>query len=172
MNVDSNPAPKKIKWRLNLFDIVFIVLLLVAAGFILNYLNSLDSRSSILPSGTQETVIYTIEFRAMMPEAAVLIQPGDELVDRIEKRSVGTVVSVELVPATVLQKSSITGERIITEIPNRFDAIVVIEALANVTESQISVDGFTIRYGVSIFFSGPQYGSSGFIVNIERADRA
>jgi hypothetical protein len=170
--MENTPERKKIKWRLNLFDVVFIVFLLIAATLILNYANRSDSGGSIIPSGTQETVRYTIELRRMIPEAAVLIQPGDALVDKIEKRSVGSIVSVELVPATISQKNSMTGDLIISEIPNRIDAIIVVEASAHVTESQISVNGFTIRYGATISFTGPQYGSAGAIVNIERGDRA
>jgi len=167
--MENNSAPKKIKWRLNLFDVIFIVCALIAAGLILNYSNRSDSGESIIPSST-ETIIYTAEFQQMRGDTALLIQPGDALVDKVEKRAVGTVVSVEVRTSTIGQKDLATGERIVTEIPDRTDAILVVSAQANVTDSQISVSGYDIRVGKGITFNGPMYNGIGFIIGIERGD--
>jgi hypothetical protein len=168
--MENNPTPKKMKLRLNLFDIIFISCALIIAVFFILYSNRSDSGGGFVATGTQETVVYTVELRGMIPEAAVLIQPGDALVDRIEKRAMGNVISVELESAKGQRTNSLTGDHVISEIPNRIDAIITIEALAHVTENEINVSGFVIRYGVGISLTGPKYGSAGVIINIERDD--
>jgi hypothetical protein len=108
----------------------------------------------------------------MLPSTAELVKPGDSLVDKVERRAVGTVVSVELVPGTTMQKSFVTGERIITPVPGRIDAFVNVSALATVTDSQISVNGFPVQVGTRVSINGPLYNGVGFIINIERSDAA
>ena len=161
-------AQKKRKWRLNLFDIIFIACAVVAAAVIVIYSSRSDNSAGIVSSGTQQTVIYTVEFSGMIADTAELIKPGDSLVDKIEKRAIGTVVSVDLKPATRSQKNYITGERIISEVPGETDAVLVISALATTTDSQISVNGFSVRVGTRVSINGPLYNGAGYIIDIER----
>ena len=166
----ENTTTKK-KWRLNLFDVIFIVVVLVAAGFIIRYLGS--SGGSVAMSGANDTVVYTMELIDMRGDTAYLIKPGDALVDQVEKRQMGTVLSVEVMQSTRLEKNLMTGERIIVEYPERLNAIVTVEADAVITENQITVPGgFIVRTGVWVSVNGPQYYGYGYIVDIERGDEA
>jgi len=166
--MENNPEKKKVKWRLNLFDVIFIACALIIAGVIILYSNSKAGTSSVLPSGSKETVVYTIELLGMINGTAELIKPGDTFIDKVEKRNLGTVVSVDLTPSTALQKNLITGERILSEIPGKTDVKVVLSAQATMTDRQISVDGFTIRVGAKVSINGPLYNSGGYITDIER----
>lgn len=168
----SGAAQKKSKWRLNLFDIVFIACVIVIAAFVIVYSNQSESSAGIISAGTQQTVIYTVEFTGMIADTATLIHPGDSLVDKIEQRAIGTVVSVQLKPATRSQKNSLTGERIIAEVNGETDAVVVVSAQASVTDNQISVNGFAVRVGLRVSINGPLYNGSGYIIDIERGDAA
>jgi len=168
--MENAPEKKKSKWRLNLFDVIFIAVVLIAAALVLFYMNRSTGSVGVLPSGTSETVVYTVELQAMIDGTAELIKPGDQLIDKVERRSLGTVVSVELLPATTLQKNLITGERVMVDIPGKTDAIVVVRAQANVTDSQISVDGFSIKVSARVSINGPLYNSTGYIVDIERGE--
>jgi hypothetical protein len=170
--MENNPAPRKMKLRLNLFDIIFIACALAVAALILLYSSRSDGGTSIIMSGSSETVVYTIEFQGMFPGTAELIAPGDALVDRVERRAVGTVVSVELMPSTTSQKSFITGNRYIVDVPGMTDAILVVSANAHVTEALINVNGFAVRVGTRVSINGPLYSGIGFIIGIERGDAA
>lgn len=170
--MENNPVKKKLKLRLNLFDIIFIVCVLIIAGLIMIYLNRNTGSVSVLPSGTRETVVYTIELQGMIDGTADLIKPGDSLIDKVEKRALGNVISVTLVPSTTLSKNYVTGDRIIVEVPGKTDAVLVVTAQATVTDSQISVDGYAIRVGTRVSINGPLYNSSGFITDIERGGAA
>ena len=170
--MENNLQKSKIKWRLSLFDVIFIVCALIAAGLIVFLSGRSDGGVNIVTSASQESVVYTIEFQGMLPSTAELVKPGDSLVDKVERRAIGTVVSVEVKPGTTLQKSFITGERIVTEVPGRVDAIVVVSAQGTVTDSQISVNGFAVHVGTRVSVNGPLYNGVGFIINIERGDAA
>lgn len=165
---ENGASPKKGKWRLNLFDVIFIACTVVVAAIILLYSSRGDSGAGIVTNNSQETVIYTVEFSGMIDGTAQLIKPGDSLVDKIEKRAIGSVVSVDLKPATRSQKNYITGERIISEVPGETDAVLVVSALATVTDSQISVNGFLVRVGTRVSINGPLYNGAGYIIDIER----
>ena len=165
---EVNLQKKKGKWRLNLFDVIFIACAIAAAALIFIYSNRSAGSVSVLPTGSKETVVYTIEFQGMINGTADLIKPGDSLTDKVENRAMGSVVSVELVPSTTMQKNLITGDRRIVEVPGKTDAIVVVTAQATMTDSQISVDGFAIRVGTRVSINGPLYNSEGFITDIVR----
>jgi len=162
---------KKRKWRLNLFDIIFIACVVIAAVVVLSMRGGTGG-GGIIGSGTQQTVVYTIALDRMLGETAFLISPGDELVDRVENRLMGTVVSVEVMPAATHQINFETGNRDLVEMPGANQAIVVITATATVTDTQISIGGFVVRAGVQVSVNGPGYSGSGFIIDIERSDAA
>ena len=167
--MEEKTVPEKIKWRLNLFDIIFIVIVLLAALIVINY--SGRSGGSVISSGAQGTVTYTIELNDMYGDTAYLIQTGDELVDKVEKRNMGTVVSVDVIPAKRLEKNDITGDRVISDYLGRSNAIVIIKAEATVTENQISIPGgFIVRAGVRVSVNGPLYHATGYIIDVERSD--
>ena len=169
--MENNNEKRKIKLRLNLFDIIFIACAVIAAVLIVVFSNR-TSGGVLNISGTQELVEYSIDLQDMRDDTAYLIKPGDTLIDKVEKRTLGTVVSVEVRPHKEPQRNLLTGERVISETPGRLDATVVVSALATVTESQISVDGLVIRVGTWISVNGPTYHSAGFIAGMKRDDNS
>jgi hypothetical protein len=163
-------AAVKIKWRLNLFDVVFIACALLAAAAIVIYLNRSGASVAIVSPGVQQTITYRLELREMLPGAAAAIKPGDELIDKIEVRPMGTVVDVRLEPSTRSSKNSVTGERVIVDYPGRVSAFVTVRATATVTEDEISVGGYLVRAGVTANVNGPLYNGAGYIIDVERGD--
>lgn len=162
---------KKTKWRLNLFDVIFIACAVIVAVVIVISSGGFGG-GSILSSGAQQTIVYTLELQSMIGDTAQYIKPGDSLIDRVEKRQIGTVVDVRLEQTKASMKDFETGERHMVEVPGRTTAIVTMSADATVTDSEISVDGFVIRVGVWLSVNGPLYNGSGFIIDIERDDIA
>ena len=167
--MEDNKEKKKIKWRLNIFDVVIIACALVAAVMIINYAGRSGGGASIIPAGSQQSLTYIIELHGMRYGAADLIRPGDTLIDKVEKRALGTVASVQLKPAMTQSTDNTTGDRIIVEVPGKVDAFITVSAQATVTDSQVSVDGFAIRVGTRVSVNGPVYNGSGFISFVERS---
>ena len=161
------------KWRLNFFDVIFIICVLIIAVVVILYSSRSDGGSGIVFSGTRGTVVYRVELKGLIEDTAYLIKPGDSLVDKVEKRPMGTVVSVEVNPSTASNKSYITGERIITDVPDRKDAVLLVTSEATITENQISVPGgFVVRVGTWVSVNGPLYNCAGYIIDMERDDAA
>ena len=101
-----------------------------------------------------------------------LPRPGDELIDRIEKRPMGTVVSAEVKPSYSMHINFETGEMVNSVIPDAMDAVLVVRADVTVTESQIRIGRFILRVGARVSVNGPLYSGSGFIIDMERSDAA
>ena len=158
---------RKIKWRLNLFDVVFIVCVIAAVLIVTAYLGR-SGGGGIISSGSQQTVVYTIILSEMIGDTAYMIQPGDELFDKVERRMMGKVESVEVIPSMKHEGNHLTGDRVLVELPGRKDAVVVVTAEATVTDNQISIGGFVVRSGVRVSVLGPLYHGVGFIVSMER----
>jgi len=161
---------KKRKWKINLFDIVFIACAVVIAALILVFANR--SGGSTVLSGPNGKVRYTLEMVGMLGDTATKIKPGDSLVDKIEKRPMGTVVGVDVQRTRISVKNQMTGERVIVEEPVRYTATVTVEADANITSTQISIPpgGFVVRVGTWVSVNGPLYNSVGYIIDMERDD--
>jgi hypothetical protein len=168
----NNMSEKKTKWRPNFFDIVIVAVLAAVAVLLFTIIRGTgDTGGGILFAGAQEPVYYTVELQSMRGDSGELIEPGDSLIDRVENRPLGTVVSVELRPAQMLSRDLNTGDFIISEIPERTDAVIVVRAMATITDTQINIGRFTLRAGTRVSVLGPMYHGTGFVVDIERGDR-
>lgn len=164
---------KKIRWKLNLFDLlVILVVLAVAAGVVfLRYQQSRASQAS-QSEGTaagSATVRYVVELTEMPLQAAEMVQPGDELVERTRKEAMGVVQSVEVGLTRTLTKDQNTGNYHFVEVPEQYTATIVVEDTATISDSSIvSSGGLEIRAGTSVRVFGPGYYGSGYIISVER----
>ena len=166
-NSAKNDAKSKLSWlRPNLFDAIFIICAIIVAGLIVTLSNR--SGGNIFIPGSKEIITYTIELQSMYYDTAYMIKPGDELIDKIEKRPLGNVVSVEVMQSKSTTRNFYTGERFLGDFIDRLDAVVVVSAEATVTDSKISIGGFDVRIGTWVSVNGPLYNSNGFIIDMER----
>ena len=161
----------KVKWRPNFFDII-IVACIIGVGLLAFMIlrGTGDAGGGVIFAGRQETVYYTIELHAMRAESGLRIAPGDALVDRIENRPLGTVVSVELHPAQMLTKNWYTGDFVLSVIPDRTDAVILVRATATITDHQINIGRFVLRTGTRVSVLGPLFSGGGFVTDIERGE--
>lgn len=161
-------AKKKFKLKINVLDVIIIALVIVA-GFVLLKLGNADGGgAAVLSSGTPVTVRYNLELSNLTPGTGSLIKPGDSLMEVTEKRSIGKVISVEIEPYRVTSKDMYTGNFILTEVPDRETAQVVVELAANDTGSEIDASGFVLRAGENLPVTGPGYSGAGLVTSIER----
>ena len=160
-------SPQKIKWRLNLFDVIIICFVIAAAAV---FLILTSPKGGGIASGEDVTAGYKIELVGMTPEAAQRIKVGDVLIDNIKKYTIGTVVSVEIVPSEVISKNMETGEHVLAVIPEEKTVIIELTAEAVETDTGITVagGGFVLRSGLPVSAAGPGYAGSGYIIFVER----
>ncbi|MCD7902587.1 MAG: DUF4330 domain-containing protein [Oscillospiraceae bacterium] len=152
----------------NLFDIVVIAIIVVLALALCLSRSSGGSASGDTASGSR-TVRYMVEFTGIQNGAAALMQPGDELVDKIKKYDIGTVVSVEIDNTRKLTQDYTNGGMVDSALETQQTATAVIEAECTETDADILVSGgYAIKVGTSVSAKGPGYQYSGTIIGIER----
>ena len=122
------PNKPKFRFRLNLFDSIVLVLALAVGAFLV--------WSAIKPAAAPAegavsaagTVQYTIRFQKMIQGVSERIKPGDQLVDTVKNYELGTVVSVETVPAQALIQDHEDKAFVLAGIEGYEDALVTVEA--------------------------------------------
>ncbi|MDR0445988.1 MAG: DUF4330 domain-containing protein [Oscillospiraceae bacterium] len=161
-----NAEKRKFKLRINLFDIVIIIAALGAGFLLLRLTDSGDG--TVLGTGKPVTLNYTLELFNLPAGTAELIAAGDRLTEVVEKRYVGTVVSVEYGPYMPTSKNSLTGDYILAEIPEREVAVIEVTLEAVDTGNEINASGFVPRAGMSLSVTGRGYAGPGVILDIKR----
>lgn len=166
---------KKIKWKLNLFDIGLLVVVLVAAvglvawKFVGSNQTTVDPNSGIaVPKGTY-TVNYVVELEQLHRQTAEMIAEGDEIYERTKKEFMGTVQSVEVSPARTLTKNELEGTFRFVEVPERYNVVLNVTAQAVQNDSGIVLEsGLEARAGTAVRVLGPGYYGAGYILSVER----
>ena len=143
------PNKPKFRFRLNLFDSIVLVLALAVGAFLV--------WSAIKPAAAPAegavsaagTVQYTIRFQKMIQGVSERIKPGDQLVDTVKNYELGTVVSVETVPAQALIQDHEDKAFVLAGIEGYEDALVTVEAPYTEGEDSLLLGGgFKLRVGV------------------------
>ncbi len=166
---------KRIKWKLNLFDIILLAVVLAAAAgllawkFVSSNQTTVDPNSGVaVPKGTQ-TVRYVVELEQLHEQTADMIAVGDEIYERTKKELMGIVQSVEVTQARTLTKNELEGTFQFAEVPERYNVIMEITAQAVENDNGIVLEsGLEVRAGTSVRVLGPGYYGAGYILSVER----
>ncbi len=166
---------KRIKWKLNLFDIGLLVVVLVAAAgllawkFVGSHQTEVDPNSGVtVPKGTH-VVRYVVELEQVHKQTADMIAVGDESYERTKKELMGTVETVEVSPAKTLTKNELQGTFQFVEVPERYNVVMNVTAQAVDNEEGIVLEsGLEVRAGTSVRVLGPGYYGAGYILSVER----
>lgn len=166
---------KRIKWKLNLFDIGLIVVVLVAALGLLAWKfagsnqTTVDPDSGVTVPKNTQAVRYVVELEQLHRQTAEMIAQGDEVYERTKKEFMGTVQSVEVAPARTLTKNELEGTFQFAEVPERYNVVMEITAQATDRDDAIVLEsGLEIRAGTSVRVLGPGYYGAGYILSVER----
>ena len=164
---------KKISWKLNLFDIGLIAIVVVAAAvFAFTRLGSNPAPvdpSADQPAPIPQSVRYVVQVEQSLPQTAELFEVGQHLYERTRKEDMGVIESVEVTPAKTLTKNELTGTFHFVEVPDRFDVTMTLSSPATFSNTSIVLaSGLEIRAGNSVRVLGPGYYGSGYVLEIER----
>ncbi len=163
---------KRIKWKLNLFDIGLIAVVLVAAAAVVAVKMAGNAAPADPEAGTpagKNTVNYVLELEQLHEQTAEMIKAGDQIHERTRKEAMGTVTSVEVNPARTLTKNELEGTFQFAEVPERYNVIMEVTALAIESDSNIVLEsGLEIRAGTSVRVFGPDYYGAGYILSVEK----
>ncbi len=157
----------KFKLKLNVFDIIIIVLALVL-GYAALRMWGADGGAQVLSSGAPATVTYTLEISDMPAGLAAMIKPGDSLSEAVEKRFIGTVVEASYGPYMRTSENNETGDWDLVEVPGRETATLTVSLGVSDTGAELDASGFILRANTSPSVLGPGYAGLGLITSIQR----
>lgn len=158
----------KPRWKLNIFDIILIAAVIIAAVvFIFIWRNSGKSSNTV----ATHTVHYTIELSGMLEGTSEKIKKGDTIMDSTKKFIMGTVTNLMAEPATKPEPNYETGNTVQAVIPGKETVFIELISDCSATESEITTaSGYGIRIGTEVTAAGPGYAGKGYLVAINRED--
>lgn len=162
----------KFRLRLNLFDGIILVLVLLVGGFFI-WSQHKPGPAANNPATSASSVRYTIRIQRWREGTDNLIQIGDKITDNVKNFEMGQVVAVEKAPAMTQVLDHINGAFVQTEVEGYDDVLVTLESDASISQEAVQLSsGYTIRVGASAYIRGSGYMGSGSIISIEREGQA
>lgn len=155
----------------NFFDIVIIAIVIVLAALFLLWKSGMLNRGVQVDNAKSAAVQYTIKLDKLDSDTVSKMKAGDSLTDTIKNKYMGTVVSVETEPYTLVVLNEKTGEYVQAQYGDYLSAVIVVEVPCSISDKDITAEsGFAISGQSEVSVSGPGYFGSGHIISIERGD--
>ncbi len=156
----------KLFGKIPIFDIIIVLVLVVAAVVGVSVLNT--SKSGVAYTTTvSKDIILTVRFGNISEQVVTMPKAGELVVDDGTNTNIGTVVSVAKEPYVMHDFNSVTGEPVSTIYNDRYNLFVTIKANAKVSEAATEINGVKVGLGKSMVFSMPSICTGGIITNIE-----
>ena len=154
----------KKKFRVNIFDIVIIVVVIVlVAGFYV--FTHKDAGSAV----NTEKMTYVIEINKAVPGMEDNIQIGSKLVENTKNHHIGEVKDFEVVPYTKITPDFENNIYRDSVDPTCNRVLLTVEADVAPSGNSLAVDGqFVVRAGMEIFVKGEGFAGEGYVVEIKR----
>ena len=155
---------EKKKFKINVFDVVIIIIVLIAAIFAYKFTHKEVAVET-------KTIRYTFELIDNPEGFTDLIEVGDEITDNIKNYYMGKVVEVKKEPFYKLVQDRENGAIKDSIVKGRETAIITVEAPVTESTGDYKVNGyFIVKAGLEIAVKGNGYAGRGFILNVERGD--
>jgi hypothetical protein len=157
------------KKRWNGMDLFFVLIIAAVAVAVVFVLGNMDKGSK----GTQTELIsieYTVEFRQVSNTALGKVKEGDTVRDPDNKRSIGTVVSVQSVPFAKIAYNDSDGSVYMAENPDLSDLLITIRAEAVHSDSGYYVNDARFLVGRPTNIWSPGFAGSGYCISIREID--
>lgn len=159
---------QKFKLRLNLFDAIVLVLVLVVGGVVLWQM--LDANSSEANKKMQR-VSYQITIKEASGGTVDHIALGSHLVDAVKNYDLGEILSTEVAPASKLVLNHAEREYQMAYLEGYEDIVVELVVDAAESDTTLLVDGgYELRVGNLVYMRGAGYMAAGYITRIDRVD--
>lgn len=156
------------KKRLNWFDIVIIVLVILVAFAGYKFFN----KTSDTTKTTASEITFTVEIKNNGNNLKDVVKVGDKVYDSIKGGYYGEVVSVESKNATAIAADTQNGEYKIVEYndPNspRDDVYITIKGTpTSITEENIQFASQKVKIGNYAYLKSTNFAAYGYVVGID-----
>ena len=143
--------------RFTFIDLLIILVIIAAAAFAV--WRFAPDRSA---SGTKAS--FTVMLTAKDDAFLSAMHIGDKVYISNKEKDTGVIAKIEAKPAESLQFDSMDGKYVLSEIKNKNDILVTIEADASETDTMITVGSTPVKVGLEMPVRGKGYASMGYIV--------
>ena len=157
---------EKKKHRFNAVDAVIIVLVLAAVA-VLGYVLLVERNGDVGPKSEKVKINYVLMVTEMRSIYADNVKVGDDVYDADSDKYIGKVVQVSNTVARRTGTNRKTGEQVISDLENRRDLYVTVEAEADYADNAYSVSGFTTVVGAVVNFITPNLAQPANIISVE-----
>lgn len=156
---------EKKKIRFNIIDVLIIVLVLAAMGVIGYVL--LAERGDVVPQNEKVKINYVLMVTEMRAIYAENVKVGDEVYDQESNKYIGKVIQVSTTASKRTGTDRKTGEQVISELENRRDLYITVEAEADHVDNSYVVSGLTVVAGAVVNFISPALAQPANIISVE-----
>lgn len=136
----------KEKTKFNFIDLI-ILLIILAAVFILLYVFVLSGKETSLTDTETVTIEYVVEIQNLDSNLCDYAAKGDNVQDAIKRRGLGTVTGIEKKPYRKLTYNYTDNCETSSEVPEKSVLLLTIEAEAVETDRSFSVNDCPVRVG-------------------------
>ncbi len=155
----------KRKLRFNAVDAI-LIFAVAAVLFVLLYIFVFDKDSGQTAETPSEKIQYTILVQNLDESYVNIVKAGQPVTDAIKKKSIGTVAGVqvsEMIQAAIDYEAE---KEVYSVVEGQINLKITIEAQAQITDQQISVDGCVIRVGNQYSLMLPDIYCVGYCIDI------
>ena len=137
----------------NIIDLCIILFVAVVAAVVVMFFSA---NSNTEAQATQKRI--TIEVKAIEKDICDAMLKDKKIFDKVQNKALGTLVDVKIEPSVEYNLSKDTGEHIKSEVPNRFDAELVIDVSSNEE----------LYVGKRMSVSTKDFTAAGYIIDLEK----
>ncbi len=140
----------------NIIDLCIVLFVAVVAAVVVMFFSA---NQTIDQQSTQKRI--TIEVTAIEKDICDAMLKDKKIFDKVQNKALGTLVDVKIEPSVEYNLSKDTGDYIQSEVPNRFDAQLVID---------VSPDE-ELYVGKRMSVSTKDFTAAGYIIELERIEQ-
>ena len=153
---------EKKKFKLNLFDIV-IILIVGAVAF---GLYAYTHKDTVIET---KTIEYIVELNECPVGFSKNIKTGENITDGLKNYNMGTIVEVNAEPYTVSVANTDEGRYDESPVDGLERVLLTISANVTETDANFAVDGYyVVKAGEEVFVRGNGFAGEGHVVLIKR----
>ncbi|MFI3253918.1 MAG: DUF4330 family protein [Eubacteriales bacterium] len=159
---------EKMKFRLNVFDTIVLLVALALGGVFL--WQTLSRNETVVVQRTEE-LHYQIMIKEASGGTGDIIPVGSAMLDAVKNYNIGTVQGMEVLPATKQVLNHETKEYQQAILEGAEDILIDMVVQVSLSDSALMADGgFPVRVGELVYLRGAGYMAAGYIYSIERFD--
>lgn len=161
---------KKLFGIISMFDVIIVVIGILAVVLVYNYLYS---SNSVKVGNTYHTTTFQIKLDNLPVGTNAQIEKEDLIYDNETNVYVGKVIDFEVKEYKRMLEDFENGKYVEAVVPNRETIILTLETSVYDAKSDlITENNYYIKVGKELYLRGPSYAGGGYIIRVDRLEES